>query len=96
MRANLPSFGGDQFDEDDPTESKKRSSFFNWLAVSLSIGSITGLIFVVRIEDNQGWDLGLAVCALAVLVGTMVMIAGLPFYRIQHPKGSPATRMLQV
>ncbi|XXG89245.1 hypothetical protein AAC387_Pa12g1295 [Persea americana] len=96
MRANIPSFGGDQFDEDDPTESKKRSSFFNWLTVSLSIGSITGLIFIVWIEDNQGWDLGLLICGLAVLVGMLVMVMGLSFYRIQRPKGSPLTRMLQV
>lgn len=96
MRANIPSFGGDQFDEGDPTESKKRSNFFNWLTVGLSIGSIIGLIFIVWIEDNRGWDLGLLVCGLAVLVGMLVMVMGLPFYRIQCPKGSPVTRMLQV
>ncbi|RWR88735.1 Proton-dependent oligopeptide transporter family [Cinnamomum micranthum f. kanehirae] len=96
MRANIPSFGGDQFNEYDPTKSKKRSSVLNWLTVGLSIGSIIGLIFIVWIEDNQGWDLGLLVCGLAVLVGMLVMVMGLLFYRIQCPKGSPVTRMLQV
>lgn len=96
VRANLASFGGDQFDEDDPTESKSRSSFFNWFTVGISIGAITGLILIVWIENNKGWDYGFAISALVVLLGTLVLISGLPFYRNQRPKGSPITRMLQV
>ncbi|XXG62208.1 hypothetical protein AAC387_Pa05g0619 [Persea americana] len=96
IRANLASFGGDQFDEDDPNESKHRSSFFNWFTVGISIGAITGLIFIVWIEDHKGWDYGFAACALIVILGMLVLIAGSPFYRNQQPKGSPLTRMLQV
>lgn len=96
IRANLASFGGDQFDEDDPNESKHRSSFFNWFTVGISIGAITGLIFIVWIEDHRGWDYGFTACALIVILGMLVLIAGSPFYRNQRPKGSPLTRMLQV
>ncbi|ERN01911.1 hypothetical protein AMTR_s00089p00178910, partial [Amborella trichopoda] len=43
LRANIPPFGGDQFDENDIEESKQRSSFFNWYTFSISLGGAIGL-----------------------------------------------------
>ncbi|XP_068662961.1 protein NRT1/ PTR FAMILY 4.6-like [Aristolochia californica] len=96
LRANLASFGGDQFDDDDPVESRQKSSFFNWFTFSLSIGGFIGLILIVWVEDNKGWAAGFALCALIILVGLCVVICGFPFYRNQCPTGSPLNRLLQV
>jgi peptide/histidine transporter 3/4 len=55
-----------------------------------------GLVFVVWVENSKGWDIGFVVCALCVLLGMLIWIAGFPFYRNQLPTGSPITRILQV
>ncbi|XP_072981467.1 protein NRT1/ PTR FAMILY 4.6-like [Typha angustifolia] len=96
IRACLPSLGGDQFDEDDPVESRLKASFFNWYTIGISVGSFTGLLLIVWIQNNKGWDIGFTVCALLVLLGLIVVASSFPFYRNQKPKGSPLTRILQV
>ncbi|KAL0908132.1 hypothetical protein M5K25_022605 [Dendrobium thyrsiflorum] len=96
LRSCMASFGGDQFDENDPIESQQKSSFFNWYTFDISLGGLIGLIFIVWIENNKGWDYGFGVCALVVLFGLVSVASGFSFYRIQRPRGSPLTRMLQV
>ncbi|KAL6660625.1 hypothetical protein ACP70R_001660 [Stipagrostis hirtigluma subsp. patula] len=95
-RACLPALGGEQFDISDPVEQRQETSFFNWYTFAVSTGGFVGLVFIVWVENSRGWDLGFAVCALCVLLGMLIWIAGFPFYRNQLPSGSPITRMLQV
>jgi dipeptide/tripeptide permease len=96
IRACLPSLGADQFDNEDPSESHQQSSFFNWYTFGISFGGLVGLIFIVWLENYKGWDIGLGLCAILILLGLLVFAAGLPFYRNQVPEGSPLTRILQV
>ncbi|KAF3330910.1 protein NRT1/ PTR FAMILY 4.5-like protein [Carex littledalei] len=96
LRASIASLGGDQFDSDDPKEVHAKISYFNWYTFSVSLGAFTGLIVVVWIENNRGWDVGFAVCALLVFAGLAIVAFGLPFYRNRIPSGSPLTRILQV
>ncbi|TVU25808.1 hypothetical protein EJB05_28318, partial [Eragrostis curvula] len=95
-RACLPALGGEQFDISDPVEQRQEASFFNWYTFAVSSGGFVGLVFVVWVENSRGWDLGFVVCALCVLLGMLIWIAGFPFYRNQLPSGSPITRILQV
>ncbi|OEL23982.1 Protein NRT1/ PTR FAMILY 4.3 [Dichanthelium oligosanthes] len=95
-RACLPALGGEQFDISDPVEQRQEASFFNWYTFAVSTGGFVGLVFVVWVENTKGWDLGFIVCALCVLLGMLIWIAGFPFYRNQLPSGSPITRVLQV
>ncbi|KAE8785895.1 protein nrt1 ptr family -like isoform x1 [Hordeum vulgare] len=92
----MPSLGADQFDRQDPTESRQQASFFNWYTFGISLGGFIGLILIVWLENYKGWDIGLGACAILVLFGLLVVAAGLPFYRNQVPEGSPHTRILQV
>jgi hypothetical protein len=62
----------------------------------VSTGGFVGLVFIVWVENSKGWYLGFVVCALFVILGMLIWIAGLPFYRNQLPTGSPITRILQV
>ena len=96
IRVCLPSLGADQFDHEDPSESHQQSSFFNWYTFGISSGGFVGLIFIVWLENYKGWDIGFGVCAILILLGLLVVSAGLPFYRNQIPEGSPLTRILQV
>jgi len=96
VRACLPSLGADQFDHEDPTESRQQSSFFNWFTFGISFGGLVGLILIVWLQNYKGWGIGLGLCAILILLGLLVFAAGLPFYRNQVPGGSPLTRILQV
>ncbi|KAK8447619.1 hypothetical protein SEVIR_8G108000v4 [Setaria viridis] len=95
-RACLPALGGEQFDTSDPVEQTQEASFFNWYTFAVSTGGFVGLVFVVWVENSKGWDIGFFVCAICVLLGMLIWIAGFPFYRNQLPTGSPITRLLQV
>ncbi|KAG2561746.1 hypothetical protein PVAP13_8KG155300 [Panicum virgatum] len=95
-RACLPALGGEQFNKSDPVEQRQEASFFNWYTFAVSTGGFVGLVFVVWVENDKGWDIGFIVCALCVLLGMMIWIAGFPFYRNQLPTGSPIARILQV
>ncbi|KAK8962319.1 putative peptide/nitrate transporter [Platanthera guangdongensis] len=96
LRSSMASFGGDQFDDEDPLESPQKSSFFNWYTFDISLGAFIGLIFIVWIENNKGWDYGFTISALSVLLGVVSLASGFSFYRNQRPRGSPLTRILQV
>lgn len=96
MRACLASFGGDQFDSEDPVESRLQSSFFNWFTFGISVGCFIGLIFIVWLDNNKGWDYGFGISAVFYLVGLLVLASGFPLYRNHKPDGSPLTRVLQV
>ncbi|KAI4965248.1 hypothetical protein ZWY2020_054935 [Hordeum vulgare] len=76
IRACLPALGGDQFDNADPVERRLEASFFNWYTFSVSMGAFFGLIFIVWLENNKGWDVGFAVCAGIVLLGLLIWAAG--------------------
>ncbi|CAM0901527.1 unnamed protein product [Alopecurus aequalis] len=96
IRSCLSSLGADQFDREDPNESRQQSSFFNWYTFGISFGGFVGLILIVWLQKFKGWDVGLGLSALLVLLGLLIVAAGLPFYRNQIPEGSPLTRILQV
>ena len=96
MRACMPSLGADQFDHEDPSESHQQSSFFNWYTFGISFGGFIGLILIVWLQNDKGWDIGFCVCSILILLGLLVFALGLPFYRNQIPEGSPLTRILQV
>ncbi|MCI32415.1 nitrate transporter 1.2-like, partial [Trifolium medium] len=57
-KAALPSHGADQFDETDPKEAKKMSTFFNTLLLAVCVGGSVSLTFIVWIQIHKGWDWG--------------------------------------
>ncbi|PWA98249.1 proton-dependent oligopeptide transporter family [Artemisia annua] len=97
VKAALPSHGADQFDEKDPKEAKDMSTFFNWLLLGLAVGGSISLTFFVWVQDNKGFDKGFGLSLIAMLLGAIIFILGLPMYRIYVVKGSSAiTEILQV
>lgn len=97
IKAALPSHGADQFEEDDPKESLQRSTFFNWFLLGLCIGGAISLTFIVWLQDHKGWDIGLGLSTLAMFLGIVALVSGLPLYRIHVVRGSSAiTEVIQV
>ncbi|CAJ1938977.1 unnamed protein product [Sphenostylis stenocarpa] len=96
VKACVPSFGADQFDDTDPKERIKRGSFFNWYYFSIYLGAIVSCSLIVWIQDNAGWGLGFGIPALCIGFSIVCFFIGTPLYRFQKPGGSPVTRMCQV
>ncbi|GFY98120.1 hypothetical protein Acr_12g0006610 [Actinidia rufa] len=53
-------------------------------------------IFVVYIQDNVGWGLGLAIPTGVMAFSILVFLLGIPLYRRVKPGGSPLVRLAQV
>ncbi|KAJ7961289.1 protein NRT1/ PTR FAMILY 8.1-like [Quillaja saponaria] len=92
----VSSFGADQFDENDETERKKKSSFFNWFYFSINIGALISSSVLVWIQMNVGWGWGFGIPAVAMAIAIVFFFAGSRLYRLQKPGGSPLTRIFQV
>ncbi|KAI8001763.1 Protein NRT1/ PTR FAMILY 4.6 [Camellia lanceoleosa] len=88
VKATSPAYGADQFEEKNPKEAREMSSFFNWLLLAGCLGTVASLTLIVWIQDNKVWDKGFGISAIAMLVGIMVFVAGLPQYRIHVVQGS--------
>lgn len=96
VKACVPSFGADQFDDTDPKERIKKASFFNWYYFSIDLGAIVSCSLIVWIQDNAGWGLGFGIPALFMGLSIASFFLGTPLYRFQKQGGSPVTRMCQV
>lgn len=96
VKAAAPPLGADQYDEKDPKEAAKLSSYFNWLMFFLTTGALFGVTFVVWISENQGWDWSFAVCSIVVGFAILFLTLGKSLYRNNVTKGSPLTRIMQV
>ncbi|XP_004506790.1 protein NRT1/ PTR FAMILY 8.1 [Cicer arietinum] len=92
----VSSFGADQFDENDQTERKKKSSFFNWFYFSINIGALIASSVLVWIQMNVGWGWGFGVPGVAMVIAIIFFFIGSQWYRLQVPGGSPLTRICQV
>ncbi|KAJ7543080.1 hypothetical protein O6H91_09G024300 [Diphasiastrum complanatum] len=92
----VSSFGADQFDDEDPGERKKKTSFFNWFYFSINVGALISSSVLVYIQDNVSWGWGFGIPAAAMGMAIVSFFIGSPRYRHQKPKGSPLTRIAQV
>ncbi|CAH2045803.1 unnamed protein product [Thlaspi arvense] len=92
----VSSFGADQFDQTDPKERVRKSSFFNWFYFSINVGAFVSSTLLVWIQENCGWELGFLIPTVFMGLATASFFFGTPLYRFQKPGGSPITRSFQV
>ncbi|CAH2045797.1 unnamed protein product [Thlaspi arvense] len=92
----VSSFGADQFDQTDPKERVRKSSFFNWFYFSINVGAFVSSTLLVWIQENSGWELGFLIPTVFMGLATASFFFGTPLYRFQKPGGSPITRSCQV
>lgn len=96
VRGAMVAFGADQFDEKDPVEAKALATFFNWLLLSSTLGSVVGVTGVVWVNMQKGWHWGFSIITVASSIGFLILALGKPFYRIKAPGDSPILRIVQV
>ncbi|KAL5068906.1 hypothetical protein RYX36_019793 [Vicia faba] len=96
VRGSMTAFGADQFDEKEPNEAKSLATFFNWLLLSSTLGSVVGVTGVVWVSTQKAWHWGFFIITLSSSIGFVTLALGKPFYRIKVPGESPILRIIQV
>ncbi|GMH21951.1 hypothetical protein Nepgr_023794 [Nepenthes gracilis] len=96
IKGSLLPQGAQQFDENTADGRKQRSTFFNYYVFCLSCEALIAVTFVVWIEDNIGWQWGLGVATISILISAVVFVLGSATYRIKVPAGSPITTIFKV
>ncbi|KAJ1296011.1 hypothetical protein BS78_01G266300 [Paspalum vaginatum] len=89
-------FGADQFDTNDPDETVKKGSFFNWYYFMISTSSLLSGTLVVWLQDNVGWAVSYVIPTLLMLVCFPLFLAGSKMYRFRKMGASPLKSVLQV
>lgn len=74
-------FGADQFDAQDPQESKAKSSFFNWWYFGVCVGPLVLVNVMNYVQDNLDWALGFGIPCIIMAVALVVFLLGTTTYR---------------
>ncbi|XP_010414835.1 PREDICTED: protein NRT1/ PTR FAMILY 5.12-like isoform X2 [Camelina sativa] len=77
----LRTLGADQFDEQDPVESKAKSSYFNWLYFAISTGIFTTRLVINYVQENLSWALGYGIPCLSMMLSLFLFLLGIKTYR---------------
>lgn len=85
--------GADQFKRDDKINTQ---SYFNWYFFSLYVGSLLGTTVLVYTQDNLGWGWGFGLPSIIAAFGVIILLLGIPFYKILPPLGSTYAGFIQV
>jgi dipeptide/tripeptide permease len=96
VKPNMISHGADQFNKDDPKQSKKLSTYFNAAYFAFSIGELVALTVLVWVQTHSGMDVGFGVSAAAMAMGLISLVCGTLVYRNNPPQGSIFTPIAQV
>ncbi|PSS15749.1 Protein NRT1/ PTR FAMILY 3.1 like [Actinidia chinensis var. chinensis] len=96
IRPCVITFAADQFDMTKSKVEARSWNFFNWYFFCLGCSGLLSLIFVVHIQDNVGWGVGLAIPTGVMAFSILVFLLGIPLYRRVKPGGSPLVRLAQV
>ncbi|KAB2623453.1 protein NRT1/ PTR FAMILY 4.3-like [Pyrus ussuriensis x Pyrus communis] len=96
MKPNMIAHGADQFNPDDPKQSKKLSTYFNAAYFAFSMGELVALTLLVWVQTHSGMDVGFGVSAAAMAMGLISLVSGTLYYRNKRPQGSILTPIAQV
>ncbi|XP_060167547.1 protein NRT1/ PTR FAMILY 4.3 [Lycium barbarum] len=96
VKPNMISHGADQFNQDNPKQSKQLSRYFNAAYFAFSMGELIALTVLVYVQTNTGMDVGFGVSAAAMALGLISLVCGTLFYRNKPPQGSILTPIAQV
>ncbi|KAB1218033.1 putative protein NRT1/ PTR FAMILY 2.2 [Morella rubra] len=82
-RFTIAAMGAEQFEK-----TKDQGTFFSWYYIILYGANVISFTAIIYIQDNVGWGLGSAICAIANAIGLAALVMGKQFYRQVKPKGS--------
>ncbi|KAJ8775186.1 hypothetical protein K2173_020190 [Erythroxylum novogranatense] len=89
-------FGADQFNP--ATESGRRgiNSFFNWYYFTFTFAMMVSVSFIVYVQSNISWAIGLTIPAFLMFMSCAVFFLGSKLYVKVKPEGSPVISLAQV
>ncbi|CAH8320327.1 unnamed protein product [Eruca vesicaria subsp. sativa] len=87
FKACLRAFGADQFDEQDPDESRAKSSYFNWLYFAISFGILITRFVSNYIQENLSWVLGFGIPCISMVLALFLFLLGTNTYRFSSTRG---------
>jgi len=93
IKANVSTFGADQFDDGDPAEAAAKSRYFNAFYFTINIGALIASLVVVNVQTSVSWLVGYTIPAVAFATAFVVFVAGTPLYTHVAPRGSPFSRL---
>lgn len=96
VKPNMIAHGADQFNQTNPSQSKKLSTYFNAAYFAFSMGELIALTILVWIQTHAGMDVGFGVSAAAMAMALISVVSGTLYYRNKPPQGSIFTPIAQV
>ncbi|PON82165.1 Proton-dependent oligopeptide transporter [Trema orientale] len=96
VKPNMIAHGADQFNLDNPKQTKKLSTYFNAAYFAFSMGELIALTVLVWVQTHSGMDVGFGVSAAAMAMGLISLVSGTLYYRNKPPQGSILTPIAQV
>ncbi|MCL7030060.1 hypothetical protein MKW94_006740 [Papaver nudicaule] len=84
-------FGANQFDGRNPQECKSLSSFFNWWALGLCLGSAISNLTLNYVQESLSWTLGFGIPCISMAVALVIFLLGTKSYRysVKENKENP-------
>lgn len=92
----LQAFGADQFDGQDPEESKAKSSFFNWWYFGICAGILLAYIIVCYVQEDISWGLGYGIVFVGMVISLVVFLIGVRTYRYTNIKQDQKTPFARI
>eukprot|EP01026_Neomeris_dumetosa_P055140 TRINITY_DN49928_c0_g1_i10.p1 TRINITY_DN49928_c0_g1~~TRINITY_DN49928_c0_g1_i10.p1 ORF type:complete len:549 (-),score=54.66 TRINITY_DN49928_c0_g1_i10:308-1954(-) len=96
IKANVSSFGADQFDDSDPQDAREKASFFNWFYFSINVGSFIASTVIVYIQTNVSWSIGFLIPAIALTIAVIAFVAGSRLYKHVPTAESPIIKVSKI
>ncbi|GLT34111.1 hypothetical protein SLA2020_086520 [Shorea laevis] len=96
VKPNMIAHGADQFNQNNPNQSKKLSTYFNAAYFAFSVGELVALTLLVWVQTHAGMDVGFGVSAAAMAMGLICLVSGTLYYRNKPPQGSILNPIAQV
>ncbi|KAK7376402.1 hypothetical protein VNO78_34688 [Psophocarpus tetragonolobus] len=96
VKPNMVAYGGDQFDQENPKQLNKLSTYFNAAYFAFSVGELVSLTILVWVQTHSGMDVGFGVSAAVMAMGLISLVCGTLYYRNNPPQGSILTPIAQV
>uniref|UniRef100_A0A1J3CMD1 Protein NRT1/ PTR FAMILY 5.12 n=1 Tax=Noccaea caerulescens TaxID=107243 RepID=A0A1J3CMD1_NOCCA len=81
FKACLRAFGADQFDEQNPEESKAKSVYFNWSYFARSAGILATRLISNYVQENLSWALGFGIPCFSMILALFLFLLGTNTYR---------------
>eukprot|EP01025_Chloroclados_australasicus_P021527 TRINITY_DN2264_c0_g1_i2.p1 TRINITY_DN2264_c0_g1~~TRINITY_DN2264_c0_g1_i2.p1 ORF type:complete len:591 (-),score=70.87 TRINITY_DN2264_c0_g1_i2:1663-3435(-) len=96
IKANVSTFGADQFDDRNPQDVVEKASFFNWFYFAINVGSFIASTIVVYVQEAVSWTIGYLIPAIALSIAIASFVLGSGKYKHVPTGESPIARVFKV